>query len=68
MNIYIKNDKEIKDICNGKNDEGICYDLGVALLIFEQRHGLKYNLKGQAEYKKYLGVPMSVDERNALCK
>lgn len=65
-NIYIENDKEIKDICAGKNSEGRKYDLGVGLIIFNQRHGLKHDTKRAAEYKKYLNVPMSVDEQSAL--
>lgn len=65
-NIYITHDEEIKAICAGKNDEGLKYDLGVGLTIFDQRHGLKYDTKRRAEYKQYLGVPMSVDEQNAL--
>lgn len=65
-NIYIENDKEIKAICAGGNDEGLKYDLGIGLTIFDQRHGLKYDIKRRAEYKQYLGVSMSVDEQNAL--
>ena len=65
-NIYIENDEEIRDICAGKNDEGLRYDLGVGLIIFNQRHGLKHDVKRAAEYKKYLNVPMSADEQNAL--
>lgn len=65
-NIYIKHDEEIKAICAGKNDEGLKYDLGVGLTIFDQRHGLNYDTKRRAEYKQHLGVPMSVDEQNAL--
>jgi hypothetical protein len=65
-NIYIENDKEIKAICAGGNDEGLKYDLGIGLTIFDQRHGQKHDIKRAAEYKQYLGVPMSVDEQNAL--
>ena len=67
-NIYIENDQEIKDICAGKNDEGLKYDLGVGLTIFDQRHGLKHDTKRAAEYKQYLGVPMSADEQRALAE
>ena len=35
-------------------------------IIFNQRHGLKHDVKRAAEYKKYLNVPMSADEQNAL--
>lgn len=67
-NIYIKHDNEIKAICAGKNDEGLKYDLGIGLTIFDQRHGLKYDTKRRAEYKEYLGVTMSVDEKLSLSK
>jgi hypothetical protein len=65
-NIYIENDKEIKAICAGGNDEGLKYDLGVGLTIFNQRHGLNHDVKRAAEYKKYLGVTMSAEEMRVL--
>ena len=66
MNEYIKNRAEIKAIANGKNDEGRSYDLGVALDIYDKKHGLKYDLKRRAEYKKHLGVTLSVPEIRVL--
>ena len=65
-NIYIAHDEEVKAICSGKNDEGIKYDIGVGLTIFDQRHGLSFNEKRRAEYKKWLGITMSVDEERSL--
>lgn len=66
MNEYIKNSAEIKAISNGENDEHRRYDLGVALDIYDKRHGLRYDLRRRAEYKKHLGVTMSVDEIRVL--
>ena len=66
MNEYIKNSAEIKAIANGKNDEGLRYDIGVALDIYDKRHGLKYDIKRRAEYKQSLGVTLSVPEMRVL--
>ena len=66
MNEYIKNSTEIKAIANGKNDEGLRYDIGVALDIYDKRHGLKYDIKRRAEYKQSLGVTLSVPEMRVL--
>ena len=56
MNEYIKNSAEIKAIESGENAEHRRYDLGVALDIYDKRHGLKYDLKRRAEYKKHLSL------------
>lgn len=66
MNEYIENSAEVKAIANGENDECRRYDLGVALDIYDKRHELRYDIRRRAEYKKYLGVTMSVDEIRAL--
>lgn len=66
MNEYIKNSAEIKAICAGENNEHRKYDLGVGLDIYDKRHGLKYDLKRRAEYKKHLGVTLSVPEMRML--
>lgn len=59
MNIYIQNDKEIKAICAGENDQHREYDVGVGLDIYDQRHGLPHDSKARAKYMVWLGIPMS---------
>lgn len=65
-NIYIENHEEIKRICAGENDEKRKYDVAVGMDIFDKKHGLKYNAKARAEYKKFCGLPLSAKDKELI--
>lgn len=67
MSIYIENDQEMREICRGNCPAGDWqYDVSVGFEIFDQRHGLKYDMRARAEYKEFCKLPLSFDEDRLL--
>ena len=60
-NKYMENLAEIREI----EQENRC-DLGVALDIYDQRHGLAHDSRARAELKAHCGLPLSEHDREAL--
>ena len=67
MNIYIKNHKEIKNVCNGQNSEHREVDIGVALDMYDNRYHLEHDCMARAEYiEKFNPESLSYEDKKLL--